>query len=63
MWSHRFFQSQGRRVMELLSTPSEDLNPQVVTGKRSGAHALASNLTLGIALRRTCTDVVRVPPI
>ena len=31
-------------------SPSEVLTPQVVTGKRSGAQALASNLTLGIAL-------------
>jgi len=29
--------------------PSEDLNPQVVTGIRGGAFALAWNLTLGIA--------------
>ena len=36
--------------MDLLSSPSEGLKPQVVTGKQSGAHALASNLTLGIAL-------------
>ena len=31
--------------MNLLSSPSEGLNPQVVTGKRA-----VSNLTLGIAL-------------
>ena len=31
--------------MDYLSRPSEDLNPQVVTGKRA-----VSNLTLGIAL-------------
>src|ERR1700722_1362330 len=49
MWSHRFFKSQGRRFMDLLSRPSEDLIPQVVTGKRVGAIAF-SNLTLGIAL-------------
>ena len=36
--------------MDLPSRPSEDLTPQVVTGKRRAAHALASNLTLGIAL-------------
>ena len=36
--------------MNLPSSPSEGLNPQVVTGKRSSADARPSNLTLGIAL-------------
>jgi hypothetical protein len=52
--------------MNLPSSPSEGLNLQVVTGKRSRANALASNLTLGIALdalARTSLGFHRFEPV
>ena len=42
--------------------PSEDLNPQVVTGKPESRRTQLWNLTLGIA-RDALHVVARVPPI